>query len=238
MPNIFHNMGSGPTVETLVENDQIKIERCSGQKQKLTADAFRFGAKNNLIMLLRGQLTRKDKTKFVKGDFTLLSSERKDEPEFVGVEEGSVWLSVSFNGQVGQDLFPSPDTLVLKKLKENMKRNVFIPRIDSLAETSSVRVERLAVDGNTRSSGDCEVPMNQFVLVMEGQADLRIQNEVASAGKLPTQGARLFENEKISLMPGDFITIPRNTPAGVESTKVDDSTVMLSIYFGGDLRLN
>jgi hypothetical protein len=241
---MIRNVFSDPIVDkidvnTLIETDRIVIQRVSAQKQKLAPDALGDKGKNNFVLLLRGQLERKDKTKFMPGDFAVVSSETKDEPELVGVAEESVWLSVRFSGKLGKGLFPSPDDAVLKRLKENIKRNVFIPRIDSLVESSHVRVERIAVDGNSSSIADCVSPTNQFVLALEGHVDLGVEHEIAAANteKDAAEGARLLESQKVKLSSGDFVCIPANARCRVDSSEAEGRTVMLSIYFGGNLSL-
>lgn len=235
--NVFHNpVNDQVVVDALMENDKVKIQRVAAQRQKLAADALGPSGKNHVLVLLKGQLSRQDSTKLKAGDCVVATADAKDGLDVVGSDEESVWLSVSFNGAVGNGLFPSPDDLALKRLKDSVKLNVFTGRIDSLAESKDVRVERLSSLGRSASAGECETPFNQFVLVMSGQMNLDLQHEAGGARTADAHTARVFESQRISLSPGDYYCIPANTRTRIDSTKADETTVALSVYFGGNLR--
>ena len=149
----------------------------------------------------------------------------------VGKVEETVWLSVQFPGEVKQGSFPSPDELVLGKLRDIVWQT-------SLAETPDLRFERIVAVGQSRSPNECELPYNQLVVVLEGEVGLELADQrvrvAAGTERLPGQGVvRLLEKQKVTLLPGDFIWFPPNTPGRVEWTKPDGKTVMLSAYFGG-----
>lgn len=235
--NVFNNpVNDQVIVDALVENEKVKIQRVAAQRQKLAADALGPSGENHVLVLLKGQLSRKDSTKLKAGDCVVATADGKNVIDVVSSDEESVWLSISFDGTVGKGLFPSPDEIALKRLKDSVKLNVFAGRIDSLAESKDVRVERLSSLGRSASAGECETSFNQFVLVMSGQMDLDLQHEAGGAEKADRHAARVFEGQKISLSPGDYYCIPANTRTRIDSTKADETTVTLSVYFGGNLQ--
>ena len=243
--NISQPAGAGsqdPLIDTLIESKSVRVQRLVTRTPTYRLDSLAGSAgENNLLLLLKGRASTKgdnQKAGFKAGDYFITSPQRKDAIEVTAQGEENVWLSVQFNGEIKEGLFPSPDNEILKYIKESikLKRNVF-PHIESLLETKDIRVERIRSVAETASVGTCENPWNQFVLVLEGEAVLELAEERANlalegafAGRFQT-GPRLLETKKISLKPGDYITIAPNTSGRVDSTKKDAETVMLSIYY-------
>jgi hypothetical protein len=217
--------------ETLVEGNNIKIKRFSAQRQ-LTRKDLGDEPKNTFLLSLH-EIGRGD-SKPKRGETKLLTTEKGEDTELTVAEEGSTWLAVQFDGKVGKGLFPSPDAEVLSRIKQSIKRSI-IPRVESLAESRGVRVERISTIGKTASLGSCEMPWNQFVLVMEGQLDLRLEREASTSVNPQRRGFEglLLHTEDISLKAGDYIVIPAMTRGRLEATKADGTTEMLSIYFEG-----
>lgn len=222
--------------ETLVENSKIAIKRLSSRRQQSLPRKLLGGKwKNNFLLLLNARSSSEEVSKPRESGAALLSTEKNEGIDLTVAEEGSTWLVVQFDGKVEKGLFPSPDTEVLSRIKQSIKRNI-IPRVESLAESKEVRVERISAFGKTRSAGACEMGWNQFVLVLEGQVNLKLDRE-APAGvepKRPEFEGRLLQTEDVSLDIGDYIVIPAMTRGRLEATKADGSTQMLSIYFGGE----
>jgi hypothetical protein len=243
--NIPQSSGSGSQdalIDTLIESKSVRVQRMITRTPTYRLDSLTGPAsENNFLLLLKGRASTKgdNQTAGLKaGDYIITSPQRKNAVEAIAQEEENVWLSVQFNGEIKEGLFPSPDNEILKYIKESikLKRNVF-PRIESLLETQDIRVERITSVAETASVGTCENPWNQFVLVLEGEAVLELAEERANlalegafAGRSQT-GPRLLETKKVSLKAGDYITIAPHTSGRVDSTKKDAQTVMLSIYY-------
>jgi len=224
--------------ETLVENSKITIKRLSSRRQQSLPRKLLGGRlKNNFLLLLNARsVSEEEGSKPKKGGTALLTTEKSEGIDLTVAEEGSTWLVVQFDGKVEKGLFPSPDTEVLSRIKQSIKRNI-IPRVESLAESKEVRIERIAAFGKTRSAGSCEMGWNQFVLVLEGQVNLALDRVVPTGVDLKRQAfeGRLLQTEDVSLDVGDYIVIPAMTRGRLDATKADGTTQMLSIYFGGEL---
>lgn len=244
LKNIFRDAETDTVlVETLVESENVMMQRIVARGQALKPDSFGPQGDNNFLLLLNGQLTietENEKVNLTPGGYIVTTPNQKIRVDSTSQDGEAVLLSVHFPGEIKEGLFPSPDDLILKRIKENMKRNVMsVVRIDSLVETRDLRVERIVAIGQSYAEGDCEQPWNQFVNVLKGQAVLELENEVVrlTPENVSLQGsqgeARLLQKEKVSLMPGDFICIAPHISGRVDSTSPDEETVMLSIYFGG-----
>lgn len=227
--------------ETLLENENIKVERVFAPEEALKPSFFGPRKDNNFLLLLKGKLSLKyengkEKVSLNPGGYIVTSPSPKQKDRVVSIsqDEETVWLSVHFTGEIKEGLFPSPDLLILKKVKDDMKRNIFFRgRIDSWVETKDLRVERVVTYGQASlTAAVCETPVNQFVLLIEGQ--VRLEVEMEKVNLMPGTG-RLLENVKVNLTPGDHICIPHNTRHRVDWTSPDRETVWLTVYFGGNL---
>ena len=88
--------------------------------------------------------------------------------------------------------------------------------IDVLAESGSVRIERIVSTGH-RSPDDFwyDQTEHEWVVVLKGAARLRFEDE----------------EQPIELKPGDFIAIPAHCKHRVEWTTPDEPTVWLAVFY-------
>ena len=111
----------------------------------------------------------------------------------------------------------------LPALKQN--RNLFtdlpnsLPKelVDVLAETDSIRIERIVSTGQSSPERFWyDQDEHEFVVVLKGEAAL------------------LFDDDENSmhLEPGDFINIPAHRKHRVESTSPNEPTVWLAVFYG------
>jgi cupin 2 domain-containing protein len=227
--------------ETLLENKNVKVERVFAPEEALKPSFFGPQKDNNFLLLLKGKLSLKyqngkERVSLNPGGYivTTPTTKERDRVASISQDKETVWLSVHFPGEIKEGLFPSPDLLILKKVKDDMKRNIFFRgRIDSWVETKNLRVERVVAHGQASLDvASCETPVNQFVLLLEGEARLEVETEKVNL--MPGTG-RLLENVKVNLTPGDHILIPQHTRHRVDWTSPDRETVWLTVYFGGNI---
>jgi len=103
-----------------------------------------------------------------------------------------------------------------------MKKNLFdgIPEVitreivTNLLPSKSVRVERIVSFGQASPAGFWyDQPENEWVLLLEGSAQLRIDNRL------------------IDLLPGDYLNIPAGMRHRVEKTDEIRRTVWLAVFY-------
>ena len=88
--------------------------------------------------------------------------------------------------------------------------------VEILAETDSVRIERIVSTGQSSPKDFWyDQQEHEFVVVLKGEAAL------------------LFEGDEqaMCMKVGDFIHIPANRKHRVESTSVSESTVWLAVFY-------
>ncbi len=85
---------------------------------------------------------------------------------------------------------------------------------ETLVEAKHVRIERIVSEGHA-SPPDfwCDQDESEFVLLNQGAARLR------------------FENEVSKMKPGDFINIPAHRKHRVEWTTPETKTVWLAVFY-------
>lgn len=83
-----------------------------------------------------------------------------------------------------------------------------------LASAENVRIERIVSQGHHSDSDHWyDQDDNEFVLLVQGAATLE------------------FEHETISLEPGDWIEIPAHQRHRIVSTKLDEQTIWLVVFY-------
>mgnify|MGYP001579808766 CR=1 FL=1 len=99
---------------------------------------------------------------------------------------------------------------LFKEIPENLPNELF----SILAESSSVRIERIVSDGHA-SPDDFwyDQDQNEWVLLVSGSAGLE------------------FEGRKVELQPGDHILIPAHQRHRVASTSTSEKTIWLAVFF-------
>jgi cupin 2 domain-containing protein len=86
--------------------------------------------------------------------------------------------------------------------------------IDILAETGSLRIERIVSTGQSTPDGDWyELEQNEWVMVLKGAARLS------------------FEDETIEMKPGDSVRIPAHRKHRVEWTTPFEPTIWLAVPY-------
>ena len=87
--------------------------------------------------------------------------------------------------------------------------------IEVLARSDKTRVERIVSTGQ-QSAPDFwyDQDENEWVIVLKGKARLQ------------------FEEEEVSLDPGDYVFIPAHRRHRVSWTSPDEPTVWLAVFFG------
>ena len=89
-------------------------------------------------------------------------------------------------------------------------------RIDALATSAAVRVERIVSHGHATPGGEWfDQDWNEWVLVVSGAARLRIEGEAS---------ARV-------LRAGDYVALPAHCRHRVEWTDPDRATVWLAVHY-------
>ena len=85
---------------------------------------------------------------------------------------------------------------------------------ETLAQAQGVRIERIVSHGHA-SSPDFwyDQEENEFVLLIQGAARLR------------------FENELVTMNPGDWLDIPAHRQHRVEWTAPDQPTIWLAVFY-------
>jgi cupin 2 domain-containing protein len=87
--------------------------------------------------------------------------------------------------------------------------------IQTIGGKGEVRIERIVSHGHASEPGFWyDQDQDEFVLLLEGEAELE------------------FENEVVRLVKGDYLTIPARRKHRVKSTVSDIPTFWLTVYFG------
>ena len=87
--------------------------------------------------------------------------------------------------------------------------------VDTLAESDSVRIERIVSTGHASPEGFWyDQSRSEFVLVLQGRARLEFDN-----------------GESLALMAGDWANIPARRRHRVSWTAPDEPTVWLAIHY-------
>jgi len=90
--------------------------------------------------------------------------------------------------------------------------------IEILAESGSVRIERIVSDGHATPAGEWyDQKWNEWVLLVSGGATLLFESNVAP----------------LIMKPGDHIMIPAGCRHRVEQTDSTEKTVWLAVHFDG-----
>lgn len=205
-------------VDVLLENRNIKVQRviAAGQASATFCPQEDF----DTLILVKGELTleyegERGKVTLAEGDY--IETAPKQNNRVAHASKDAVWVKVSYHGERGKGAFPSPD---LKKLKEDMKRNVFrnTAMIESVAETKNVRLERVVNLGkdSLTAAGDCTQPFTEWLVLLKGETTLEVGGE------------------KQQLKTGDHITIAPNVKNRVASVAKDQETIWLAVYFEGE----
>jgi cupin 2 domain-containing protein len=106
-----------------------------------------------------------------------------------------------------------------KNLLENICTNVTHELFDTLAESGTIRIERIVSDGHATPPGEWyDQEWDEWVLLVSGGATLLFDNDSAS----------------LVLAPGDYIMIPAGCRHRVEHTDTTQKTVWLAVHFAGE----
>ncbi len=96
-------------------------------------------------------------------------------------------------------------------IPENLDEEIF----QQLVEGDSVRIERIISRGHSSpESGWYDQDMNEWVLVLKGEAILLLEDETP-----------------VNLKAGDFINIPAHKKHRVEWTDPDSETIWLAVHY-------
>jgi cupin 2 domain-containing protein len=91
---------------------------------------------------------------------------------------------------------------------------------ETLAENSSVRIERIVSHGHASPDGFWyDQPRNEWVVVLKGAARLRFEGETSP----------------VEMGVGDAVLIPARRRHRVDRTTPDGPTVWLAVHFDGEL---
>ncbi len=89
----------------------------------------------------------------------------------------------------------------------------------TLAETGTVRIERIVSEGHATPAGEwCHQEWDEWVLLVSGGATLQFDGDTGPLG----------------LKPGDHVMIPAGCRHRVERTDSGQKTVWLAVHFGGN----
>lgn len=92
------------------------------------------------------------------------------------------------------------------------------PVIETLAETRSVKIDRVTARGQKSPPDDFALePSNEFILVLQGRLVLEYE------------GGR-----KVALGPGDFAVKGTDQRTRADSTSEDQETVWVKVSYGGE----
>ena len=87
---------------------------------------------------------------------------------------------------------------------------------DTICSTDSVRIERIISRGHTSPDGFWyDQERNEFVLVVQGSAGLRLENE----------------DEIVALKPGDYLNIGAHVRHRLEWTDPTCETIWLAVHY-------
>lgn len=107
----------------------------------------------------------------------------------------------------------------MKNLFESLP--AFAPNelVEVLAESESVRIERIVSTGHSSPENFWyDQPEHEWVVVLRGEARLRFDGD----------------DDGVLMKPGDHISIPANRRHRVESTAPDEPTVWLAVFYGDE----
>lgn len=213
MGNIFNGQGSGLSVETLAENNAIKVQAVTARGLASEAQAFCPQEASDLLLLLKGELVleyqnQSDKVTLGPGQHHISSRGDNNRIEATSQDEETTWLKVSFQGKNQPGKFPSPDA------------GGGSAQIQGLIESESVRVDRVISNGQSAAANAfChDEVLSEVVVFLKGETVLEYET---ASGK-----------EKIAYGPGDVAVIPPNTRNRVDSTS-SEGTEWIAIYYAG-----
>lgn len=104
-------------------------------------------------------------------------------------------------------------TNLFRDLPESLPEEAFQP----LIESGDVRIERIVSDGHASPSGYWyDQPQSEFVVLLQGSAQLQIEGE----------------DQPRLLKPGDFVNLPAHQKHRVEATDAEGKTIWLAIHYG------
>ena len=90
--------------------------------------------------------------------------------------------------------------------------------IEKLIDTPNVRIERIVSTGHASPPGFWyDQSENEWVVVLRGEAILE------------------FVEETRMMRPGDYVFIPAHCKHRIIGTSVDEPTVWLAVFFGGEM---
>jgi len=105
---------------------------------------------------------------------------------------------------------------LFSQLPQDLSSEVF----ETLAQGSSVRIERIVSDGHSTEDNQWyDQDDHEWVILLQGSATIRFAESNATNSALTL------------LSPGDYINIPAHTKHRVESTDSDGITVWLAIHY-------
>jgi cupin 2 domain-containing protein len=88
--------------------------------------------------------------------------------------------------------------------------------IETILQTSNFRIERIVSRGHHSEEGFWyDQDDNELVILLEGSAVLRFENQV----------------QPVSMKPGDYLRIEKHVRHRVESTDPEHATIWLAIYY-------
>jgi cupin 2 domain-containing protein len=103
---------------------------------------------------------------------------------------------------------------LLNDIPSTLQKELF----QTLAESGTVRIERIVSAGQTTPIGDWLVQgWDEWVLLVSGGATLLFDNDAAP----------------LILKPDDYVLIPANCRHRVELTDIIQKTIWLAVHFGG-----
>ena len=109
-------------------------------------------------------------------------------------------------------------TLLMDNLLTGIPSNLAEELVQTLAESGSIRIERIVSDGHVTATGEWyDQEWNEWVLLIAGGATLSFDNNVAP----------------LTLKPGDHIMIPAHCRHRVEQTISGEKTIWLAVHFNG-----
>lgn len=103
-----------------------------------------------------------------------------------------------------------------RNLFDNLPASLPEELVEILAETDSVRIERIVSTGQSSPEGFWyDQDEHEFVMVLKGEATLLFEDD----------------DQPMTMKPGDFINIPAHRKHRVESTSPNEPTVWLAVFF-------
>lgn len=102
----------------------------------------------------------------------------------------------------------------VRNLLTDVQESNYEELVDILAETGSLRIERIVSTGQSTPEGYWyELEQNEWVMVLKGAARLT------------------FEDKTIEMKPGDFVLIPAERKHRVEWTTPFEATIWLAVHY-------